>query len=67
MARELVAPWALRAVTKPVAAALFTWLGASQWPLVVGPALLWLSRRSRSSEIYVRASVDHMGEAELLG
>jgi len=38
VARELVAPWALRAVTKPVAAALFTWLGAPQWPLVVGSA-----------------------------
>jgi len=37
MARELVAPWGLRAVTKPVEVALFTWLGASQWPLVAGP------------------------------
>ena len=67
MARELVAPWALRAVTKPVEAALFSWLGASQWPPVVGPTLPWLSRRSRSSEIYVRASVNHVDEGELLG
>jgi hypothetical protein len=28
--------------------------------------LLWSGRRSRSSEIYVRASVDHVSEAELL-
>jgi hypothetical protein len=28
--------------------------------------LLWSGRRSRSSEIYVRASVDHIAKAELL-